>query len=229
MRVAQRIRVEVESLRIVRVGPETRPMNVRFSIVMTVFDTFDFFPRALACVAWQEHTDWELLVMVDGDVPPGCPDPESIVREFRRRHPLAQRIEVHRLPRAEGCFGNVARNAALNHASGDYVCWINHDNLVTPGYLTAHMANIRRRPGCVSVVDIWLWAKGRFHGRYPRALRRSGIDLLCFAVPLETARAVDAFGGASAKEYAADWTVFAACRDRLPVEHNRGAVVGVHF
>jgi hypothetical protein len=132
------------------------------------------------------------------------------------------------LPRAEGSYGNVARNFALAHAAGEYVCWVNHDNLIFPQYLAAHAANIRKTPGCVSVVDVDYWINDRPHGRYPRRLARSRIDLLNYAVPLAVARQVDAFGGASSRVYAADWIVFDACRRLCPVEHNP-VLVGAHF
>jgi hypothetical protein len=80
----------------------------------------------------------------------------------------------------------------------------------------------------VSVVDIDLWKQDRYYGRYPRRLAASKIDLLCFAVPTELARRVDAFGGASSRVYAADWLTFDACRKLAPVERNR-RLVGTHF
>lgn len=202
-------------------------MAIRFSVVMTVFRPFELLPRALNCLFRQQYTDWELLLVVDGPAPEGPFAPRRCLEQMRRRLP-GRRLQLWHLPRAEGCYGNVGRHHGLRQARGDYICWVNHDNLISPQYLSAHAENIRKRPGCLSVVDVDLWVGDRYHGVYPRALARSRIDLLCFAVPVETARRVDAFGGAMKGVYAADWLVFDACRKLLPIEHNR-RVVGAHF
>ena len=200
---------------------------MKFSIAMTAFDTYCFLPRAIACVLQQEHVDWELLLVCDGPTPSDDFDPERMLARARRRAP-GRRMECWRLPRAEGCYGNVARRFALEQATGDYVCWVNHDNLIAPRYLAAHAENIRKSPGCVSVVDIAYWRNAVPHGPFPRALRRSRIDLLNFAAPTELCRRVDAFGDGMSREYAADWRVFDALRRLAPVERRAG-IVGTHF
>lgn len=202
-------------------------MPTTFSLIMTVYDTLHFLPRALACVQLQDHPQWELLVVLDGPARDDRYSPSRLLDSLRRRLPK-RRLECWEVPRAEGRFGNAARHFALQHAAGDYVCWINHDNLVFPNYLSAHAANVSKTPGCVSVVDVDFWKDERYHGRYPRALSRSRIDLLNFAVPLTAARAVDAFGGDMEKVYAADWLTFDACRKRCPVEWSH-VLAGVHF
>ena len=206
---------------------ERRRQTVKFSIVMTAFKTFSLLPRALTCVLQQEDPDWELLLMVDGPAPREQYAPRRLVDQLQRRRPQC-RIELHELPRAAGCFGNAARHAGMLRATGDYVCWVNHDNLIAPRYLAAHAENFASTPECVSVVDIDLWKHDRYFGRYPRAFRCGRIDLLCFAVPLAAARRVNAFGGSMRPAYAADWLVFDACRQWLPVRHNR-RLVGTHF
>lgn len=199
----------------------------RFSIIMTVFEPFDLLPRAITSVCRQEHDNWELLLAIDGPAPAGPFDPQKIVEQMRSVFPQ-NRIELWTLPRAAGCYGNVGRNFALQHARGDYVCWVNHDNLISPRYLVAHAENIAKTPGCLSIVDIDLWEQDRYRGVFPQRFARSRIDLLNFAIPLETARQVNAFGGKSSHIYAADWITFNACRKLLPIEH-RHEVVGTHF
>ena len=206
---------------------ETAMQLPSFSIIMTVFEPFDLLPRAITSVCRQEYESWELLLVVDGSAPDGAFDPRKIVEQMQSAFPR-NRIELWTLPRAAGCYGNVGRNFALQHATGDYVCWVNHDNLISPRYLAAHCENIRKTPGCLSIVDIDLWEQDQYRGLFPQKIARSRIDLLCFAVPLETARRVNAFGGKSSKIYAADWITFNACRQLLPIEH-RHEVVGTHF
>lgn len=203
-------------------------MSSRFTVAMTVFRTFEFVPRAVACVLNQELASWELLIVVDGAVPEDEKERfDRLLTSARSGFPR-HRIEVFETPRAEGCWGNRARRFALSQARSDYIAWVNHDNLIFPNFLATHAANIARSPGCVSVVDIDYWRDERRQGRFPRALARSRIDLLNFAVPVEVAREVDAFGEAMERVYAADWLTYRACAARRPVERVC-TVTGVHF
>lgn len=197
-----------------------------FSIIMTVFVPWELLPRALACVMQQRYRYWELLVVVDGPGPDAGYQPRRLIRQLQQS--LSQRCEILELPRAAGCFGNVGRRQGLDHVRGDYVVWVNHDNLLTPDYLATHAENIARSPGCLSVVGIDYWRGDRYHGQLPRRLACGQLDLLCYAVPRATALQVNAFGGDASTVYAADWLTFAACQSLLPVERST-AVVGTHF
>lgn len=200
---------------------------MKFSIVMTAFEPWLLLPRALACVGQQTHSVWEVIVAVDGPCPDGPDDPRRVIQSFRQHHPRHS-IELLELPRAAGCFGNVGRNVALSRGTGDYVCWVNHDNLIAPDYLATHAENIRSQPGCISVVGIEYWTGGTCHGSFPRQLARSKIDLLNFSVPMDLARRVQAFGGNHQRVYAADWLTFADCRRHAPVVQS-SRIVGCHF
>lgn len=202
-------------------------LQPKFTIVMTLFGTHHFLPRAIACLMEQTCDNWELILVSDGPAPRARHSPCRVLFPLQKRHPI-NRIEFHELPRAENCWGNVARSFGLSRASGDYICWINHDNLITPDFLRTHLRNIRRQPGCLSVVDIQLWREDRYIGRFPRAYRCGKIDLLCFALPTQTARELDAFGPAMERLYAADGRVFDAAARLLPIQHQR-RIVGTHF
>lgn len=198
------------------------------TIVMTVFESWDLLPRAVACVMQQDYPHWELILAVDGPAPTQEYSPRQMVHQLHRLLPK-KRVELLELPRSPGCWGNVGRHEALRHARGDYVCWVNHDNLITARYLSAHVENIREAAGpCVSVVDIEWWQNDRYRGRLPQAWRSGKIDLLCYAIPLTTAREICAFGPEMQTVYAADWLVFDRSRSRLPVIQNQ-IVVGTHF
>ena len=123
---------------------------------MTVFEPFDLLPRAMTSVCRQEHTEWELLVVVDGPPPAGPLAPRQVVEQMRTSFPR-NRFGLWELPRAAGCYGNVGRHFALQQARGDYVCWVNHDNLISPRDLAADAENANKTPGCLSIVDIDLW------------------------------------------------------------------------
>jgi hypothetical protein len=118
--------------------------------------------------------------------------------------------------------------------------WINHDNLVWPTYLAAHVGNLRSEPNLVSLVGVDLWQGGLFRKRLPEllepargvvgghGLRAGRVDLLNYALPRGLALGVDAFGTGMEREYAADWTTLEACLKTAGWRMSEG-VVGVHF
>lgn len=195
-----------------------------FTIVMTVFEPWVLFPHAFECVLRQTWYLWELFVVSDG---PGGEIVEQALATSRPRWD-GHRVEYQVLERAEACWGNRGRAAGLAWARGDRIVWVNHDNLIEPGYLVAHAAAANRNPAAVTVVDIELWQKGRYRGRYPKALRRSRIDLLNYSLPVDVARRVNAFGVEMERDYAADGTVFEMAARLAPVERE-ATCVGVHF
>ncbi len=133
--------------------------------------------------------------------------------------------------RRPGAWGNIARNIGLKQATGEHVVWVNHDNIIFPGYLEAHAKNFEAEPNCVSVVNIELNTKNYWARCLPKEpIKRSHIDLMNFAMPTKVAIEIDAFGEQHAELYAADWEVFDQARKRLPVVRSQCQdVLGVHF
>jgi len=205
-----------------------RPRNsVKFSIVMTVHETWFHLPRALSAVLQQTCPDWELILVSDGAVESSEYAPVKLFQQIRRHHPHAD-LQFLEIEPAPGCFGNRARHRGMHQAKGDYICWVNHDNLIHPDYLETHLLNFVQSPYCLSVVDIELWKDHVYRGRFPQSLRRSRIDLLNIALPLKTALEIDAFGPACERIYAADWSLFQAASEKLEVEWTH-KIVGTHF
>lgn len=213
---------------------------------MTVFEPYRLLPRAITDVCRQKYLDWELLILQDGEVPG-----EEAVDEFKRESDTTRmtgfmpahivsattpvlgaghRIELISLPRAEGCFGNVGRHKAMEQSQGDYICWVNHDNQISPDFLRAHKENIYRTPGCISLVSIDYWKGSIYHGVFPRAgeLIFRHVDMLCYALPLDVAKEVDAFGPDMEDSGAADWITLQRAMEIAPVERSLG-IVGTHF
>ncbi len=170
---------------------------------------------------------------------PADPSVHHALRSTRRLW-RGRRVLVEECARAPGCWGNPARRRGLELARGTHVVWINHDNLVSPTYLAAHVGNLRSDPRAVSLVGVDLWQGGLFRKRLPEfiehrpgvagghGLRAGRVDLLNYALPCELALGVDAFGPGMEREYAADWTTLEACLKATGWRMSEG-VVGVHF
>lgn len=109
--------------------------------------------------------------------------------------------------------GNPERHRGLQEACGKFVTWLSADNIVYPQWLENHLANFAQAADVTSVVntDYWLPKEG-YKGVLPISLTPGGIDLLNFALPIEMARDVDAFGERDRNETCSDWKVFARCQ-----------------
>lgn len=198
---------------------------MKFSVLMSAWHPYELLEHAIACVEHQTHGEWELIVGSDGEMPKRY---KRIVNLFRAR--LKDSVRLVEFQRKEGCYGNHVRRELMAHASGEYVVWVNHDNIIFPDYLQSHVENINESPGCVSVVPITLRVGGQSKGLWPAAIRIGRIDLLNFAIPLSLAREVNAFAVHEERVYAADWHVVgrSILRSKL-IKSSRRSPVGIHF
>ncbi len=105
-----------------RVWPGHAP---RFTIVIPVFNTPEQWLReAIASVLAQIYDRWELICVDDGSSKPGA---AAVLSEFARR----DRRIVH-LRNEKNAGVSAATNVGLRRASGDYVCFMDHDDYLEP-------------------------------------------------------------------------------------------------
>ncbi|MFC8451329.1 glycosyltransferase family 2 protein [Kitasatospora sp. NPDC057223] len=100
----------------------------RFSVIVPVHRVEEYLPECLESVLGQSFADFELIA-VDDRSPDGC---GAILDAAARRD---ERVRVLHLPENVG-LGR-ARNAGLEHATGDYVLFLDSDDTYTPGLLQA--------------------------------------------------------------------------------------------
>ena len=93
---------------------------MRVSIIIPTYNRPDYLTRALASVLAQTHTDWEALVIDDGDG-----------RGVAAAQALGNFLGDSRIKsRKNGGQGQVdARNTALEHASGEVIALLDDDDL----------------------------------------------------------------------------------------------------
>jgi len=196
---------------------------VFFSVVITVHEQDQIFlPRAVTCLLNQSFRDFEVIVVVDGDDRLAPYDPDLICRKT-----LPARV-VYR-PRSR-TIGFRERNYSLRLVEGEYVAWLNVDNLVYPNWLQSHHDNLREAPGAVSVVNVQYWQRQDYWGVLPRTLAYGHLDLLNYAVPVELARRLDLFGPDVETIPHADWIAFERCaREAAVVWHPDQPVCACHF
>ncbi len=102
------------------------------SVVMPVFRVEEFVESAVQSVLDQTHKDFELLVIDD------CSPDRSIelCKQFDDR-----RIKIVRHSENRGLAG--ARNTGIRFASGDYIAFLDSDDVWEPTKLEQHLAHFR--------------------------------------------------------------------------------------
>lgn len=108
------------------------------SIVVPTFNRLEYLRRTLASVFHQTFRDWELLIADDGS--------EGDTRAYLQSVEDPPRVRVLWLPHSGR--PSVARNAALRAAQGEYVAFLDSDDLWTPNKLQIQVDSLRRRVDC---------------------------------------------------------------------------------
>lgn len=115
-------------------------MNPLVSIIMPAYNAQRYIGEAIGSVLAQTYPEWELIIVNDGstdrttDIIQGYPDPR-----------------IHVIHKTNGGIGS-ARNTALEHVKGEFICGLDADDILTPDSLLARVRIFQENPG-VDMVD----------------------------------------------------------------------------
>jgi len=100
-------------------------MEALVSIIMPVYNTAAYLEESVGSVLAQEHRNWELLMVDDG----------STDASGKLCDRLAAGDSRIRVIHQENAGVSAARNRGLEEAGGDYICFLDSDDLLDPAYL----------------------------------------------------------------------------------------------
>ena len=118
---------------------EILPLRPTISIVMATYDSRpDYLRAALDSVLAQAYPDWELCVADDASKDPGV---VAILAEYAARDPRIRYV-------VRGSRGHIslASNAALELATGEFVGFLDHDDLLSADACFEIALCVNRRP-----------------------------------------------------------------------------------
>ncbi len=106
----------------------------RFSVIVPAYRVQDYLPECLDSVLGQSYADFEVIAVDDRS-----PDASGAILDQAALGD--ERVRVVHLPENVG-LGR-ARNAGLEHATGEYVLFLDSDDSFTPGLLQAVQDRLR--------------------------------------------------------------------------------------
>jgi glycosyltransferase involved in cell wall biosynthesis len=119
------------------------------SVLIAAYNAAPFVPAALASVAAQTHTDWELIVVEDGS----HDGSEALTRAFAIAHP-DHRVTYENLGENRGVAA--VRNRLLTLAQGDAVAFLDADDQWQPTHLAdLHVALTNGAVLAFSGIELW--------------------------------------------------------------------------
>lgn len=96
--------------------------NKMVSIILPVFNAERFLSQCLDSILRQTYQDWELIAVDDGSKDGSIEILKSYEKRDNRIHIISKKNEGV----------SIARNIALKHAHGDYIYFVDSDDIVMP-------------------------------------------------------------------------------------------------
>lgn len=96
---------------------------MKFSFIIPTYNRATFLPKAIESVRAQTFADWELIIVDDGSTD----NTREVVSQYND-----ERITYIYQQNSER---SAARNNGIAHAKGDYVCFLDSDNMMLPNRL----------------------------------------------------------------------------------------------
>lgn len=99
---------------------------MKFSIVCPVYNSEKYLSAAIDSVLEQDYINWELVLVDDGSLD----NSREIMSEY------AERDSRIRLVHQDNSGPGAARNAGIEHSTGDYLVFLDSDDRLVPNYLS---------------------------------------------------------------------------------------------
>jgi glycosyltransferase involved in cell wall biosynthesis len=126
----------------------------KVSIVMPAYNVAPYIGETLESVFAQTFTDYEVIIVNDGS-----PDTEEFERALE---PFRNRI---RYLKQENRGAGAARNIALRAARGEYIAFLDADDVWLPHYLEEQIKSIKRADCDLICADAILFDQSPFAGK----------------------------------------------------------------
>ena len=125
---------------------------VRVSVIVPIFNAGSYLEECIASVLGQSFTDWELLLVDDASTDGS----EAVARAHAQRHP--DRIRYLEHPGRANRGVSASRNLGLTHARGEYVAFLDADDVWLPTKLEEQTEYLQTHDRVLMVYGrAWYW------------------------------------------------------------------------
>ncbi len=134
------------------------------SVISNFLNGEQFLAEAIESVFGQTYRNWELLLVDDGSNDASS----AIAQRYAEQHPDCVRYLEHQGHANRGI--SASRNLGLKHANGDYIAFLDADDVWLPNKLQMQVAIMAQQPEAVMVYgapELWYGWTGK-----PEDLRR---------------------------------------------------------
>ena len=114
------------------------------SVIITTYHNETYLPRAIECVLHQTYPNIELIVVDDNP-------PDSKARA-NTEAVMARYPQAVYLRHPENRNGAAARNTFIRAANGQYIAFLDNDDIYFSTHIADCIAKLQENPGCNSVV-----------------------------------------------------------------------------
>lgn len=123
------------------------------SCVIIFLNGEDYIAEAIESVLNQTFASWELILIDDGSTDGAT----EIAKKYAEKHPDRIRYSEH--PGHENRGMSASRNAGVNLARGDFVAFLDADDIWLPRRLEAHVELLDRHPeAAMAMAPTLLWS-----------------------------------------------------------------------
>ena len=143
-------------------------MQNLISVIIPVYNLQDLIASCLLCLQAQTYPDWEAVCVDDGSTD-GSGD---TIRAMAADDPRIRYI------RQENAGVSAARNTGLAQANGDYICFLDGDDLLHPQALELLLAAIDGYD--IAISDYWAGSERKIDSPQYSTPERTEIDLPAF-------------------------------------------------
>ncbi|RLC73844.1 MAG: hypothetical protein DRI61_17710, partial [Chloroflexi bacterium] len=129
--------------------------NPKVSVIIPTFNSASFIKRTLASVLAQTYGDFEIIISDDGS----ADNTREIVEDYLRKNSSTPWKVIKNPHRGPGA----ARNAGIKAASGEWIAFLDSDDLWLPQKLEKVMnyAQYNKKAQLISHSELWLYPDGK--------------------------------------------------------------------
>ena len=133
--------------------PVSSPM---VTVIMPVYNTAPYLTEALDSVLLQDFRSFELICVDDGS----SDESPAILSAYASRDARVSFLQQHH------GYAGAARNLALDHARGQYIIFLDSDDVLVPGSLSKGLQLCREHDLDALVIPCMRWDGGVYRGTF---------------------------------------------------------------